>query len=57
MDSSEIATEEILSQTSPGLRHRGTTRPTPTPTAAVFTDNYKDDLNFNGGGFYECNIW
>ncbi|KAL0136066.1 hypothetical protein V8B55DRAFT_1552664 [Mucor lusitanicus] len=25
-------------------------------TASTITDNYKDDSNHNGGGFYECNI-
>lgn len=31
--------------------------PTTTTTATTITDNYKNDLNHNGGGFYECNIW
>lgn len=33
-------------------------KPAPTKTtASTITDNYKDDSNHNGGGFYECNIW
>ncbi|KAL9542215.1 hypothetical protein MBANPS3_008725 [Mucor bainieri] len=32
-------------------------KPAPTKTtASTITDNYKDDSNHNGGGFYECNI-
>lgn len=38
--------------------NKETIKPTPTKTTtATITDNYKDDSNHNGGGFYECNIW
>lgn len=52
-----------FSYTGNELRQRNvinkeTIKPAPTKTTATtITDNYKDDSNHNGGGFYECNIW
>lgn len=51
-----------FSYTGNELRQRNiinkeTVRPTPTKTTSIIADNYKDDSNHNGGGFYECNIW
>lgn len=51
-----------FSYTGNELRQRNvinkeTIKPAPTKTTAAITDNYKDDANYNGGGFYECNIW
>jgi hypothetical protein len=37
--------------------NKETIKPAPTKTTTSVTDNYKDDANYNGGGFYECNIW
>jgi hypothetical protein len=42
------------------LRQRNTsstTKEEPSSSTAIMSDNYKDDVNHNGGGFYECNIW
>lgn len=41
-------TRHEFSYTKNELRSRNTT---------TVTDNYKDDVHHNGGGFYECNIW
>lgn len=43
-----------FSYTKNELRQRNTSK---TSDAATIDDNYKNDVNNNGGGFYECNIW
>jgi hypothetical protein len=56
-------TRTTVSCTTNELRQRNVSKdhaPTITQTATTTTtttDNYKDDSNYNGGGFYECNIW
>lgn len=58
-------TRHSFSYTANELRQRNVTttnKEAPTKTTTTHTtthvhDNYKDDSNHNGGGFYECNIW
>jgi hypothetical protein len=51
-----ITSTNELRQRNVGKDHAATI--TQTGAAATMTaDNYKDDSNYNGGGFYECNIW
>jgi hypothetical protein len=45
-----------LRQRNVGKDHAPTITQTATATTTT-TGNYKDDSNYNGGGFYECNIW
>lgn len=50
--------EVVPPQTENELRQRNVAKPTPTTNETTsIADNYKDDINHNGGGFYECNIW
>ena len=53
-----------FSQAANELRQRNVTTatkpeelPTTTTTQSMLGSNFKDDLYYNGGGFYECNIW
>lgn len=49
-------TTNELRQRNIGKDHAPTVTQTATATNTT-TDDYKDGSNYNGDGFYECNIW
>jgi CRISPR/Cas system CSM-associated protein Csm4 (group 5 of RAMP superfamily) len=51
----ELRQRNVNSSTTTTIKETPTK--TTTTTTHVIHDNYKDDHSYNGGGFYECNIW
>lgn len=46
------STESVLRQ-----RHVNSAPTVNKTNNTIMADNYKDDIHYNGRGFYECNIW